>query len=535
MTIDLDQVVLDGGRQFVNFFEGRILTGRDLRDEQSAARQGRNALGRGIGAGVVHGFEVTDATPVDGAVVPTVRIAAGLAINREGQSLDLKAARTLRLAVLDPDSPDRNRGVFDLCADQPSTSDAPTAEGFHILTVAPATAYQEEAPKSGLEDAGSAGGCGRRYVTLGVRFRLVRFDPALIVGGSEGSDIATLATGTSITARSRLRNLVAHLGLGGTTRSGFPADPFAQGADDSSAYNDWDLEARLSAGANQVLEACEVPLAVLRLRGGQFSFIDMWSVRRAPRTPAVAADWPLIGVSARTGTDAATLYQFQEHLDWLLSDEGVPQTLAANAFFTRLPPAGFLPFASAASFLPDAPDPIDLDPARVIPIVEEALAYPSVNLDETPSPGFTIYRNPNAPDWIMFISDAVPSEERQAQKCADLEDRISALEILLNTPGTITGLVQFRFVLGGGTIDTPVPGAVVSATLEDGTAPPVTATTDAEGRYEMSVPPGDYTVSAVLEGQSLSFPTRQVSIARGEAATVNLLSQSTFGFVARDG
>ena len=150
MTIDLDQVVLDGGRQFVNFFEGRILTGRDLRDEQSAARQGRNALGRGIGAGVVHGFEVTDATPVDGAVVPTVRIAAGLAINREGQSLDLKAARTLRLAVLDPDSPDRNRGVFDLCADQPSTSDAPTAEGFHILTVAPATAYQEEAPKSGI-------------------------------------------------------------------------------------------------------------------------------------------------------------------------------------------------------------------------------------------------------------------------------------------------------------------------------------------------------------------------------------------------
>ena len=44
MTIDLDQVVLDGGRQFVNFFEGRILTGRDMRNEQGAARQGRSCI-----------------------------------------------------------------------------------------------------------------------------------------------------------------------------------------------------------------------------------------------------------------------------------------------------------------------------------------------------------------------------------------------------------------------------------------------------------------------------------------------------------
>ena len=527
MTIDLDQVVLDGGRRFVNFFEGRILTGRDLRDEQSAARQGRNALGRGIGAGVIHGFEVTDATPSGIGAVPTVRVAAGLAINRDGQTLDLKAERTVRLAVLDPDSPNQDAGAFDLCADQPSTSDAPTAEGFHLLTVAPATGYQEEAPKSGLEDAGSAGGCGRRYVTLGLRFRLVRFDPALIAGGGLGAEIAALSSATSTTARSRLRSLVAHLGLGTGERGDFPDDPFSRDASGASDLLNWGLEATLGTGDDAKLETCEIPLAVLRLRGGQFSFIDMSSVRRAPYTPAISRHWPLIGSFERHETDMATVFQFQEHLRWLLQDEGVAPTLTATEYFSHLPPVGFLPFPSAANFLPDAPPPIDLDPRRLIPLTEEALAYPAVELTSSPPPGFVIYRTSASPDWVVFVSDVVPSEELQAAAQSDLEARIQALEDLLDAPGTVQGRVFLQFAPGA----LPVSNATVTATPTGGSpAEAISTTAGIDARFALTLPAGDYTLSASQPDGGALIVSAAITVERAATLEIDLVGFPTLVF-----
>ncbi|MEP3331179.1 hypothetical protein [Sedimentitalea sp.] len=527
MSIDLDQTILDGGRQFVNFFEGRILTGRDLRDEQSASRQGRNALGRGIGAGVVHGFDVTDATPSETGAVPVVRVAAGLAINRDGQTLDLKAERSVRLAVLDPHSPNQNVGAFDLCADQPSTSDAPTTEGFHLLTVAPATGYQEEAPKSGLEDNGTAGGCGRRYVTLGLRFRLVRFDPALIAGGAQGVEIAGLSSATSTSARSRLRNLVAHLGLGSIARADFPANPFLRDADGASDWFDWGLESALATPTDAILESCEVPLAVLRLRGGQFSFIDMWTVRRAPRTPAISRHWPLVGPYARPETDAATVFQFQEQLRWLLDDEGVPPTLAASEYFRRLPPVGYLPFASASNFLPDALPPIDLDPRRLVPVVEEALSYPAVDLHASPPPAFNVFRVSPSADWLLFVTDAVPSEELQAAKCAELEDRINQLETLLDAPGTVTGRVMVRISIFVGAPPFPASGAQITATPEGGTAADATTTTaGVDGRFSMTLPPSNYTLLAARPDGSATITSQTITVERAANLTVEMIGIS---------
>lgn len=533
MSVDLEQVVLDGGRRFVNFFEGRILTGRDLRDEQSAARQGRTTLGKAIGWGISDGLQVSDATPSGDGALPAVRVTAGLAVNREGQTIHLSSDRTVRLAVLDIDDPARDAGAFDICADQPSDSSAPTAEGFHILTVAPATGYEEEAPRSGLEDSGVAGGCGRRYVTLGVRFRLVRFDPAQLASDSTGATIGGLALATGDAAVSRLRNLVAHLGLGTEARADFPDNPFATMTGGASVWSEWELESQLLDGANPPLSACEVPLAVLRLRAGQISFVDMWTMRRQLRTPAVDPAWPLIDASARKATDAATVFQFQEHLAWLFSRVTEPASIVANSHFQYLPPVGFLPLGSAASFLPAADPPIGLAPGRVIPLVQEAMAYPAVDLTASSLAQFTIYRVGEAPGWLLFVSNEVPSAEREAIKCAELEARIDNLEDVLAAPGMINGSVTITYVFGQNQFSNPIPGISVQAQpVGDTTEAPTVVTTNADGEYTMTLPPGNYTLSLVGTGVSQFGLSRSIEVVSGATLTENFdFNQSTISSV----
>ena len=54
MTYRLEEPILEDGVRFVNFFEGRILTGRDLTDEQAADRAQRLRLGRAVGRSLGH-------------------------------------------------------------------------------------------------------------------------------------------------------------------------------------------------------------------------------------------------------------------------------------------------------------------------------------------------------------------------------------------------------------------------------------------------------------------------------------------------
>src|SRR5215213_736031 len=90
--IDLQQPVLDGAIQSINFFNGRLLSARDLTLEQSAYREADRRLGRALGDGVAYGLEVSK-TPDSTRKAPAARIEAGLAINRRGDPLVL-AART---------------------------------------------------------------------------------------------------------------------------------------------------------------------------------------------------------------------------------------------------------------------------------------------------------------------------------------------------------------------------------------------------------------------------------------------------------
>src|SRR3954471_7916589 len=88
-ALQLHQPLLDGGIRSVNFFNGRLLSGRDLSREQSARREADARLGRAIGDGVAYGLEVARDVTLDKAAAPVLRIKAGLAVNRSGQTLRL--------------------------------------------------------------------------------------------------------------------------------------------------------------------------------------------------------------------------------------------------------------------------------------------------------------------------------------------------------------------------------------------------------------------------------------------------------------
>src|SRR3970282_1797040 len=86
----LQQTILDGGIRAVNFFNGRLLTGEDLAREQTARREADRRLGLALGDGVARGLEVAEAKDQSYGTAATV--AAGLAINRRGQTLHLPCA-----------------------------------------------------------------------------------------------------------------------------------------------------------------------------------------------------------------------------------------------------------------------------------------------------------------------------------------------------------------------------------------------------------------------------------------------------------
>ena len=67
-SIALNTPYTEQGIETVSFWNGRVLTAEDLRDEQEANGEHRRLLGQAIGSGVASGFEVaagTKTTTVD--------------------------------------------------------------------------------------------------------------------------------------------------------------------------------------------------------------------------------------------------------------------------------------------------------------------------------------------------------------------------------------------------------------------------------------------------------------------------------------
>jgi hypothetical protein len=186
MTIEkrLTEAITEGGIPWINFFNGRLLSGEDLSKEQSSNLQGRRRLGRAIGEGVVQGLEVRapngEALSVDeaqnGAVDPRERpyvvVEAGLATNRQGQTLWLENQTKVKLTR--PLNADSNAGsgfAFDDC--KPLQPGVYVAEaGVYLLTIAPAKKNEGRAAVSGLDNVIAR--CNTHHAVEGVQFRLIQ-------------------------------------------------------------------------------------------------------------------------------------------------------------------------------------------------------------------------------------------------------------------------------------------------------------------------------------------------------------------------
>ena len=433
MTRELAAPILDGGVENVHFFEGRLLTARDLRDEQRAQRRRDRLQGRALGAGVVEGLEVTVAVAGDGSRRPELAVSAGLAINPRGDALELPAGDTVAL-VRETPRPAGDGTLFDDCADPPARR-VPTGVGVYVLVLSPALGFREAAPRVGLpsdrEGGGRVVGCGRRYEVEGVQLRLEPLSASSLASASETTrrEVQGLLGATGdLASRHRLRNLLAHLCFGTEALAGFAVDPFAESP----------VSARLSAVARRgalddlrslgALTDCDVPLAlfVWTLRG--IAFVDLWSVRRRPVPRGPSAAWPTLAGERFAAEAEARLLQFQGQLAELLAEHPDPAAIRARDHFRRLPPAGFLPLRGAGrrrgldatAFLsgttPREPS-IVTEGARLHDLVLRSYPYPAIDLESpemlwiyrvrenTLGPGPTA---PGAPPFAVFASGFMP-------------------------------------------------------------------------------------------------------------------------------
>src|SRR5437867_13373721 len=90
-VLQLQQPLKDGGIRTARFFNGRLLTGKDLTREQEARRDADRRIGRANGEGVACGLEVTRDGERALPAAPVLRVSAGPAVNRAGGAVPAEA------------------------------------------------------------------------------------------------------------------------------------------------------------------------------------------------------------------------------------------------------------------------------------------------------------------------------------------------------------------------------------------------------------------------------------------------------------
>jgi hypothetical protein len=397
-AVNLLTPILNGGIQNVNFVNGRVLTAEDMTAERAATLQRQRLMGNCVGDGVASGFEVT----LSASSVPygqqVVHITAGVALNRNGDILQLAADTDVTLTATIPSA--TVNGLFAPCA-PPQTQ--LTNPGVYLLTVLPASGYQGQAPVTQLSSAGVATSCSSRYKTSGVQFRL-----SLMTLASNGTGLqptlyalanqiqSTLNTGAAAATLapqlSQFQNGLAHACFGTDTLATYAANPFV-GLPGSSSFDTYGLiDAQRTAG---LVTNCEVPLALAYWTQQGIQFIDMWAVRR----PVLAGDssevWPLFSGRRRWTEGLAMFLQFQDQLQQMTSGTGAPlgaATARAAQFFFYLPPAGILPINGSVSstgvnypsFLAanTCRGPQFIEGARLATLLADAFAHPPFNVND---------------------------------------------------------------------------------------------------------------------------------------------------------
>ena len=360
--LQLQQPLKDGGIRNVNFFNGRLLTSKDLTREQEARRQSEARIGALLGEGVARGLEVTrDPTPGLPAGA-TVRIAAGLVVNRLGQTLCL-ADDTSVVVTRQFDAGSTSACLFGAC-DKLVGGTYVAGAGLYVLTIAPSSVSEGKAPTNGL-DPGNVR-CSTDITIDALQFRLLALTPQM----QTGLDFASPA----------LRNVAAYACFG----AGVQASWFSTLMNDTARGDD--LLDQLRAIR---LGDAEVPLALLYFTGAStLEFIDLWAVRRPLHQRETETLGGLVE-GRRLAVGQAMYRQFQAQVADLAQPLVLPDAVTAQAAFRYLPPVGVIPVAEET----DATDarathffegmtyrgPAFINAARVESLVREGLAYPPID------------------------------------------------------------------------------------------------------------------------------------------------------------
>ena len=372
MPSNLQTPILNNYSRSVNFFNGRLLTGEDLTTEQLANRAARNLLGRAIGPGVAHGLEVKVSALANTVLHPVLTVSKGLAINRRGAALLLSDDTDIAL-VRPAGVTNGSTTIFQDCT--PVQSGVYVAgAGVYLLTIGPASAAEGLAQVSGVSTG--AAPCNSNYKADGVQFRLIQIDQTM------GLTLAQLSDAN------HLRNLVAYKCFGVENWNSIATDPLGSPPERFGFLD--------TLRANEALSSCEEPLAALYWTADLgISFIDLWSVRR-PIVPAGAFGHFSPFVSERRVVDGIAMFlQFQDELRDLMANTNsliTGATAEAKQFFRYLPPVGFLPISGIGSssgvnyqtFLDGNiyRKPEFMEGARLAALVQEALSYPPVDLND---------------------------------------------------------------------------------------------------------------------------------------------------------
>jgi hypothetical protein len=363
--LDLEEAILDSELRYINFFNGRLLTGGDLSAEQAANRACSRHLGQAVGAGVAYGLEVT-ATPGSLPADALVDVAAGLAVNRDGQTLRLGSKQTVAL-VRPSDQMSTASCVFTDC-EPLAAGTSVSGAGYYLLTIAPASANDGLAPVSGLGNAVAT--CNSRYLVDGVQFRLL---PLNVNPGASSN---------------QTRNLVAYQCFGFPGKG--PNDSISSALSGAAPTN-YGLELLVPTGR---LTKQDLPLAVIEWKGQSgIGFIDIWSARRriVRRDPGLL--WNYFTGDRRVAKAEAIFLQFQDQVQALLVSQPNATSIGASDLFALLPPIGFLPIAIGGStpgfnyrtFFQNKThrEPVFIEGAQIVSLMQDALSYPPIDLSSS--------------------------------------------------------------------------------------------------------------------------------------------------------
>ncbi len=396
MTIDLLTPILVPELRAVNFFNGRLVSGEDMTDEQNAQRAAHELLGASIGDGVVEGLQVAESSFDSTAETPLLAVRSGIAVNRLGEVLRLPNDTLVRLVRPPVTSAVAEAvEVFHACT-PPQQAAQLVPSAVYVLTICSSRSGAGKTATAGMGALRTH--CNIRWIVDSVEFRLVNLNVS--------EDL--------LSTPERIRNRVAYACFGTNARREYSVSPFGTPRTPATLLD--------ALRASTALTDCDVPLAILQWKTEGVQFVDLWSVRRRCSSGSTAAGELAFSGRASSVADAMQ-NQFASQLDDLRASVADAATIEARSSFRHLPPAGLLPVSSSAVRRFDyetffqgktCSRPWFIQAADVEPILAESIHYPPVDLDSLEMVWiYLVHENRaraagEAPFFVIFANANIP-------------------------------------------------------------------------------------------------------------------------------